>query len=123
MKKIPSYLLILVFVFVSACFLTYQITYTMTDNLWKNRIDDMLATSDADVSDGFSELAETVSKNYLYSVDEQTLTDGVMEGYVQALPDNFSMYMDEKEYSSYLDFENAVNNIGIGVNTLYDSCR
>lgn len=121
MKRIPSFLLILVFVFVSACFLTYQITYTMTDNFWKSRIDDMLTTADPDVSDGFSELSETVSKNYLYPVDEKTLTDGVMKGYVQALPDDFSMYMDEGEYKCYFDFENAANNIGIGVNTMYDS--
>lgn len=121
MKKLPSYLLILAFVFVSACFLTYQITFTMTDNFWKSRIDDMLTTSAPDVSNGLTELSETVSKNYLYSMDEKTLTDGVMKGYVQALPDNFSMYMDESEYRSYLDFGNAANNIGIGVNTLYDS--
>ena len=121
MKKNPSVLLIVIFIFVSACFLTYQITYTLTDNFWKSRIDDMLTTSAPDISDGFSELSETVSKNYLYSADEKTLTEGVLNGYIQALPDDFSMYMDEEEYRSYLDFETVANNIGIGVNTMYDS--
>ena len=121
MKKNPSVLLIIIFIFVSACFLTYQITYTLTDNFWKSRIDDMLTTSAPDISDGFSELSETVSKNYLYSADEKTLTEGVLNGYIQALPDDFSMYMDEEEYRSYLDFETVANNIGIGVNTMYDS--
>ncbi len=121
MKKLPSYLLVLVFVFVSACFLTYQITYTMTDNLWKNRIDDMLASSAPDVSDGLSELSETVARNYLYTADEQTLENGVKDGYVLSLPDNFSMYMDKQEYRNYLDFETSSNNVGVGVNTLYDS--
>ena len=121
MKKLPSYFLVLVFVLVSACFLTYQITYTLTDNLWKNRIDDMLVKNAPDVSDGLSELSETVSKNYLYPANEEILTRGVMDGYVHALPDNFSMYMDSLQYEKYLDFENAINNVGIGVNTLYDS--
>ena len=121
MKKLPSYILVLMFVFVSACFLTYQITYTFTDNIWKSRVNDMLKSSGPDVSDGFYELSETISKNYLYPSSQEMLQKGVMSGYVKALPDNFSMYMDEGEYRSYLDFENAVNNVGIGVNTLYDS--
>ena len=121
MKKLPSYVLVLVFAFVSACFLTYQITYTFTDNIWKSRVNEMLKSDGSDVSDGFYELSETVSRNYLYPTSEQTLQTGIMSGYVTALPDNFSMYMDENEYRSYLDFENAVNNVGIGVNTLYDS--
>lgn len=121
MKKLVSCLPVVVFFIVSACFLTFQVTYTMTDNFWKSRIDDMLNTSGADISQGLSELSETVDKNYLYPLDEKTLTAGVIEGYVKALPDSFSMYMDENEYRNYLDFENVVSNVGIGVNTLYDS--
>ncbi len=121
MKKLLQGIPVLAFIFVSACFLTYQITYTMTDNMWKDRVDDMLKSSQADVSGGLSELSETVATNYLYPVDEETLTDGVMDGYVEALPDNFSMYMDSEQYRSFIDFETAANNIGTGVNTLYDS--
>lgn len=117
----PSYLLVLVFVFVAACFLTYQITYTVTDKFWKDRIDNMLSANTADVTPGLSEISDTVMANYLYPADEKTLNDGVKNGYVQALPDDFSMYLDEQQYKSYLDFENNSNNIGIGVNTIYDS--
>ena len=31
------------------------------------------------------------------------------------------MYMDKQEYRNYLDFETSSNNVGVGVNTLYDS--
>ena len=121
MKKILSYLPHIVFVFVSACFLTYQITYTITDNMWRDRVDDMLLSQKADVSGGLSEISDTVAANYLYDVDEKVLAEGVMDGYVNALSDNFSMYMDENQYKSYIDFETAANSIGTGVNTLYDS--
>ncbi len=121
LKKLQSNPVVLVFLFVAACFLTYQITFSVTDRFWKDRIDGMLSDNTADVSPGLSELSDTVMANYLYPADEETLSDGVKEGYVSALPDNFSMYLDEEQYKKYLDFENNSNNIGIGVNTLYDA--
>lgn len=121
LKKLPSYLLVLVFVFVSACFLTFQITYTSTDKFWKNKIDTMLSAEKADIAPGLSEIADTVRANYLYPTDESALGEGIKDGYVKALADDFSMYLDEEQYKQYLDFENNANNIGIGINTLYDA--
>lgn len=121
MKRIPSYFFIAVFILVTACFLTYQITFSETDKFWKSRIDEMLASKDAAVSGTLGEIAQTVAENYYYPTEEKVLSDGVLDGYVLALPDNFSMYMNEEEYRNYLDFTNNTNNIGVGVNTLYDS--
>lgn len=121
MRKIPSLVIIAVFVLVTACFLTYQITFSETDKFWKSKINEMLSSAGPDVSGELGELSETVSENYLYPMEESVLSDGVLEGYVSALPDNFSMYMDVEEYKHYLDFTNNTNNIGVGVNTLYDS--
>lgn len=121
MRKIPSFVILAAFVLVTACFLTYQITFSETDKFWKSKIDEMLSSTGPDVSGDLGEISETVNANYLYPVEEKTLSDGVLEGYVSALPDNFSMYMNETEYKNYLDFTNNTNNIGVGVNTLYDS--
>lgn len=122
LKKVP-FLSIIVFVIVAACFLASLITYVETDKFWKNEVDRLLVSSRRETTKDLSELMDTVGNNYVYPTESSVLAEGVMKGYVDALPDRFSMYMDEKSYQDFKAFENSASNEGIGVSTLYDSTR
>ncbi len=121
MRKPFQFLPIALLVLVSACFITFQITYRETDSRWKERVSEMLATDSTETNEGLSALTKTVTDNYLFEAKSNVMSDGAMKGLVSALPDNFSMYMNEKEYQNFLVFRNSSNSTGIGVNTIYDS--
>ena len=123
MQKIVRYLPILLFVLVAACFLTFQITYNETDSRWRERVSDMLATDSKETNEGLSGLTGVVNEHYLYEVKGETMSEGAMTGLVRALPDNFSMYMNQKEYQNFLAFRNSNNSTGIGISALYDSSK
>lgn len=121
MKRSPSFYAALLFVFVAACFLTYLITFTETDKFWRNKIDEMLATDTSEMSKGLGELADAVGERYVYEAEAENLADGVREGYVSALGDKYSMYMDIEEHNNYLSFIEETSGVGVGVTTIYNS--
>ncbi|MBE6682160.1 MAG: PDZ domain-containing protein [Ruminococcaceae bacterium] len=118
-QKIRQFMLSL-FVIMAACLLVFQITYTETDKFWKNKITDMLFSGKTDVENSLSEVTEIVNDNYVGEKDSEKASENVMNGYMASL-DKFSMYMNEEQYNSYLALQNNANNVGIGVNALYDS--
>ena len=122
LKKVP-FLSVIVFIIVAACFLASLITYVETDKFWKNEVDRLLVSSESETTKDLSELIDTVNANYVCQTEPSALSEGVMKGYVDALPDKFSMYMDEAAYQDFKAFENSPSNAGIGVSTLYDSTR
>ena len=117
MSRLP----VLIFVITACCFITFQITYNLTDSRWKERVGQMLETESVEVSSGLGELTGVISDNYFYEIKSENLTTGAMSGLVESLPDNFSMYMDKDAYNDYLTFRNSYSNTGVGVSTLYDS--
>lgn len=119
LKKMP-HLPLYIFIVLAACFITFQITYTKTDDYWTNKVTDMLFSGTTKVNNAVSEISEIVDENFLYTVDENTASAKIMQGYAEAL-DRFSMYMTEKEYQEYLAIQNSPSKTGIGVNTLFDS--
>lgn len=120
MNRKARYILLLVFVLLAACFITFQITYTETEKFWKNKVSDMLYSGRTEIINDLSELTEVVSRNAVKNPESGAATAKTLQGYMQAL-DRFSMYMDEDEYRDYLVLQNSPSKIGIGVNTLYDS--
>ena len=118
-QKLRRFLLTL-FVVMAACLLVFQITYTETDRFWKNKITDMLFSGKTDVENSLAEVSEIVGDHYVGETDSAKASENVMTGYMESL-DRFSMYMDEEHYSSYLALQNNSGNVGIGVNTLFDS--
>lgn len=116
-----SFVVFAAFILVMSCFLTYLITFTETDKLWRNRVDTMLSTEATEASESMNELADAVSERCIYDVDAKSVSDGVRYGYISALGDKYSMYMDAEQYKSYLDFARQSSNVGIGVSTVYDA--
>ena len=81
----------------------------------------MLSTDTTEASESINELADAVNERYLYTADAKSASDGVRNGYVSALGDKYSMYMDANQYKEYLNFARQPSNIGIGVSTVFDS--
>ena len=121
MKRNPAFLPAVIFIFVAACFFTFQITYHKTDRMWRENVDNMLRTEATRVGDDLSALQEAVSNSFYYSTDENNTVDGIMNGYISGLNDRFAMYLNSKQYADYIKTSTASTSVGIGVNLLYDS--
>lgn len=121
MKKNSTLFSAFLFVAVAACFFTFQITYHKTDSMWRENVDAMIRTDATRISDNISALNDSVSSSYLYNVNENTLVDGIMKGYVSGLDDKYAMYMNKRQYQDYIKSTTASTAVGIGVNLLYDS--
>ena len=121
MKKFLPHTAVMLFVFVAACFLTYQITFTETDKFWKEKIDGMLATDTSAMSKSLGELADAVGERCIYEINPENSSDAVKDGYVSSLGDRYSMYMDIDEHNNYLSFAEETSNVGLGVSTLYNA--
>ena len=121
-KKLP-FLSIIVFVIVTSCFVTSLITYVETDKFWTNEVDRLLSSEESETTKDLSELIKLVDDKYVYSFDTASLSEGVLSGFVNSLPDRYSMYMDREEYQNFISFQNSPSSLGIGVSTIYDSTR
>lgn len=122
MRRIP-HLSLALFVLVTICFLVFQITYVETNKKWEESIDKMISTEGSRVTEPLYELVDTVKENSVYSGSDDALSLGIMKGYVDALPDRFAMFMDEKNFADYLSYSGMDTGFGIGVTTIYDETR
>lgn len=60
-----------------------------------------------------------VRESYLGDINEQTLEDGILKGYVQGLDDKYSRYLTEEEYLTELN-ENSGTLVGLGLTITED---
>ena len=117
MKKrfsVPSViLLILLF-----SLLTFQLTYTFTGNLYQKKVD--LLTESGTEYPVLSEADALIRKNFVGTIDDDTLETAMIRGYLSALPDRYSRYLTAEEYRAY-KAEKEGKGSGIGVRVLYDT--
>ena len=58
---------------------------------------------------------DSIVREYYYGdIDEKTLEDGIMKGYIQGLDDKYSRYLTEEEYLTELN-ENSGTLVGLGL--------
>jgi len=114
-KKISLGSVLLVVLIVAT--LTFQITYSLIESKYQEKMD-IFIKSAADFSK-LSIVDERIRDNFFGSIDEGLLEDWLVRGYVNALNDPYSRYLNEKEYSEYLSLQNSSKN-GIGVRLAYD---
>lgn len=62
-----------------------------------------------------SEMDKYVRGNYLGDIDEQLLTDGIMNGYVDGIGDSYAVYYTAEEYAQILQSDAGVT-VGLGFN-------
>ena len=61
----------------------------------------MLPTSDSGVSSELAKIRSIVDKYYMGEIDEQSLIDGAIQGYIQGLNDKYSEYVPKEEAEEY----------------------
>lgn len=64
-------------------------------------------------------LDSIVRENYYGSIDEQTLKEGILKGYVEGLDDKYSRYLTDEEYLTELN-ENSGTLVGLGLTLTED---
>lgn len=64
-------------------------------------------------------LDTVVRESYFGDINEQTLEDGILKGYVQGLDDKYSRYLTEEEYLTELN-ENSGTLVGLGLTITED---
>ncbi|MCM1133556.1 MAG: S41 family peptidase [Ruminococcus flavefaciens] len=60
-----------------------------------------------------------VRENYFGEINEETLSDGILKGYVAGIDDKYSRYLTEDEYLSELS-DNSGNLVGLGLTLTED---
>ncbi len=101
-----------------AVLLTFQITYSFVEMEYQEKVNTLTKTQ----SD-FSKLAQAdllIRENFYAYPDEESVEDGLIEGYISSLNDPYSRYLTPQEYELYKK-ENGESGIGIGVRFTYDS--
>ncbi len=120
MKKSKWLLPIIIFVVVSLCFLTFQITKSQTDKMWMNNVDTMMKTNSSYLTEPLSELVNAVNENGIGNHNEHTLLHGAVNGYIESLDDDYAMYMSKEQYSRYLSANKEGTTVGIRIVGMYD---
>lgn len=121
MKRNFAFVPAFLFVTVAACFFTFQITYRKIDGLWKSSVDKMIRTDTTRINENLSSAQSAVSGDYLYSLNENNVVDGIMNGYINGIGDKYAMYLNKKQYEDYVKVTSNSSTLGIGVSLLYDS--
>lgn len=114
-KRIPLATAMVLILF--TVLLTFQITYNFVENQYQKKVDTLTKTQ----SD-FSKLAQAdilIRENFKGAVEEDTLEDGLIRGYVSSLSDPYSRYLSAKEYRRYQE-EKKGSGTGIGARFAYD---
>ncbi len=109
MKKKISVSATLIFI-LFAVLLTFQITYSFLEKEYQQKVDTLTKTQ----SD-FSKLYQAdllIREHFLGSIEEDSLEENLLDGFLSSLNDPFCKYLSADEYSQYLE-EN--NRIGTGI--------
>lgn len=67
-----------------------------------------------------SEIDQKARQDYIGTIDETQLRDGICAGYVAGLGDSHTQYLSAQKYKEYLD-SNGSRSVGVGIRTVQDS--
>ena len=113
-KKIPLYAVILIVIL--AIILTFQGTYLVFQNTYKNSEDaENSETSDFSLLEEKLELINSIYEQYyIGQIDDEQLEEYLMLGYIVGTGDRYGEYMTAEQYSELTD-EQSGESQGIGV--------
>lgn len=96
---------------------TFQITMISVDRQYSEKLR-QITENQLDYQK-LSTIDQTVRRNYIKGINEETLEDGLINGYFNGLGDKYSYYMNPGEYAEY---QSAVASslVGIGIMVHYD---
>ena len=98
--------------------LTFQITYLALNNKYNKLLDQ--AMLDTNTFAKLAEVDELYRSHYINEIDENTLNDYIIRGYVVGTGDKYANYMNAAEFEDYLNDLNG-SLVGIGVLVIYNT--
>ena len=124
-KKSKLYRIIMVVVLTA--FVTFMITsISLYTYFIKNPIAVTSSTTSKSISNKLEKYREIIDKYYLGEVDDSSLEEGAVKGYIEGLGDPYTEYISKEDMDSYLD-DTMGNFVGIGIymikNTQYDKIQ
>lgn len=96
---------------------TVSLTYVYAMDVFNKKVADVNERQAMYIK--LSEVDQTVRQDYVGSIDETTLTDGICAGYLAGLSDSDAHYLSAEKYQAYLS-SNDSKNIGVGIKTVQD---
>ncbi len=116
--KLPLF----VFVFCATVLITFQMTHMFVNDLWQQRVTEMIRTDKTAISEKLTELDNQVKSSSVYASESDTknLVENTVNGYLEGLGDNYAMYLNENQYANFISSDAQKTSVGIGIIALYD---
>lgn len=96
---------------------TVSLTYVYAMNNFNTKVKDINARQAMYTK--LSEIDQKTRQDYIGTIDESTLNDGICAGYVAGLGDSHAKYMSAEKYKEYRNGNNT-KSIGVGIKTVQD---
>lgn len=100
-----------------AVLITFQLTYIKVDNKYQKALNELKDSQL--IYDKLSTVDEAYRKQYIGEIDEDTLIDSVIRGYVYGTKDRYGAYYNEEQFEALVMDTNA-EFVGIGVKVICD---
>lgn len=114
-KKIPLGIAVSVAVITAA--VTVSLTYVYAMDKFNSKVADVNARQAMYTK--LSEIDQKARTDYIGTIDESALTDGICAGYVAGLGNSQAKYLSAEKYKEYLG-ANDSKSVGVGVKTVQD---
>lgn len=107
------------------CFLIKRLGAKKDDGGIGSAVNNVVSTltgnsSDTALDDKLSNIKRKIDEIYIGDVNEQEMIDGAIEGYVSALGDEYTEYLNEKEVKSLMEDVNG-SYVGVGLYISYNT--
>ena len=117
----------IIMIVVLTAFVSFMITsISLYTYFIKNPITVTSNTTSKSISSKLEKYRDIIDKYYLGEVDETSLEEGAIKGYIEGLGDPYTEYISKEDMDSYLDYTMG-NFVGIGIymikNTQYDKIQ
>ena len=124
-KRYKIYKIIMIVVLTA--FITFMVTsISLYSYFVKNPVSVSAQSTNKDIASKLTKYREIIDKYYLGDVDDSTLEEGAIKGYIEGLGDPYTEYISKEEMDTYLD-DTMGNFVGIGIymikNTQYDKIQ
>ncbi len=101
-----------------AVLVTFQLTFMALSNKYQSELNELTVSQDM-----YAKLAavdELYRTLYIGDIDEKTLTDNLIRGYVLGTKDKYAYYLDEEQFAEMMASNNAELQ-GIGIMVIYQN--
>ena len=101
-----------------AVLVTFQLTFVALSNKYQSELNELTISQDM-----YAKLAavdELYRTLYIGEIDEKTLTDNLIRGYVLGTGDKYAYYLDEEQFAEMMASNNAELQ-GIGIMVIYQN--